>query len=387
MNNRTKLSSTVYECFRAPVAMGIDAFRRGTWNAAPSMSTPRVHHTATRIGDDTVLIAGGRAEGGKPTTRAELFDGYADTWLDVAPMTTPRSHHVAVTLPSGGVLVLGGTRLHGAQGATAEAEIFDPIVRGWFRTAPMSRARTRHAAALLRDGTVLVTGGCGEDGRLPHAEIYDPRTDTWREVAPMRGARSDHSLTPLDNGRVLAAGRSASGGDACEAYELATDRWLRRVNPARTPTAHSATLLPDGTVLLAGGIDPRGSSMASSQIYYPRWSTWGEADGHPACDGHAAVALLDGGVALLGGAKRARDTQMPEVLEQNAIFDPDGGTWSRGPSMPQARYGHTATLLPHKGILVCGGYETFDIGTPASTPLASCSQLTPSWEGFSRITG
>jgi hypothetical protein len=382
MNNRTKLASTVYECLREPVAMGIDAFRRGTWNCAPSMSTPRAHHTATRIGDDALLVAGGRAEGGKPTVRAEIFDAHAQAWNDVAPMKIARSHHVAVKLTNGHVLVLGGTRLHGAQGATAECEIWNPIGHSWYRAASMSHARTRHAAARLRDGTVLVTGGCGEEGRLPHAEIYDPNTDTWREIAPMRGARSDHSLTAIDSGRVLAAGRSASGGDGCEVYEIATNRWLRRVNPPRTPTAHTATLLPDGAVLLAGGIDPRGTSMAGAQIYYPRWSTWDEADAHTACDAHASVALLDGGVALLGGVRRSRDAQVPDVLEQCMIFDPEGGTWSRGPAMPTARHGHTATLLPNAGIIVAGGYDTFD----ASVALASCDIFTPSWEGFSRVT-
>ena len=77
----------------------------------------------------------------------------------------------------------------------------------------MTGARQTAAAALLTDGTVLVTGG--EDGRhgsaLATAERYDPGTDTWSDAGAMTAARKGHTLTALDDGRALVVGGNTGG--------------------------------------------------------------------------------------------------------------------------------------------------------------------------------
>jgi Kelch motif len=77
----------------------------------------------------------------------------------------------------------------------------------------MAGARQTAAAALLKDGTVLVAGG--EDGRLGNpldsTERYDPAGDRWTAAGPMADARRQHTLTALDNGRALVVGGNAGG--------------------------------------------------------------------------------------------------------------------------------------------------------------------------------
>jgi hypothetical protein len=45
-------------------------------------------------------------------------------------------------------------------------------------------------------------------------------------------------------------------------------------------------------------------------------------------------------------------------MSSTEIFDPAFGTWSDGPSLFEARYAHTANLLPSGEVLVSGGFAS-----------------------------
>jgi hypothetical protein len=89
------------------------------------------------------------------------------TWTVTDPMNTARASHTATRLPDGRVLVAGGYSGH----AVSTAELYDPATGTWTGTDDMNVARADHTATLLLDGTVLVAGGT-DDSTL--AEIYDP---------------------------------------------------------------------------------------------------------------------------------------------------------------------------------------------------------------------
>ena len=62
----------------------------------------------------------------------------------------------------------------------------------WTMAPNMNVARVSHAASLLPNGKILVTGGYNGSASLRNADIYDPSTNTWTSVANMNSPRDSH---------------------------------------------------------------------------------------------------------------------------------------------------------------------------------------------------
>jgi hypothetical protein len=157
-------------------------------------------------------------------------------------------------LPNGKVLVAGGLINSGINGATASAEIYDPVAKTWSATGSMTTARALATATLLPNGTVLVAGGycftqLGSMISLASAEIYDPVAGTWKPAANMLSDRYGHSANLLPDGTVLVAG----DGSGAEIYDPATGIWVATSNMIAGRSGSTATVLVSGEPLLAGG--------------------------------------------------------------------------------------------------------------------------------------
>jgi N-acetylneuraminic acid mutarotase len=248
----------------------------------------------------------------------------------------------------------------------------------WTSTGKMVEPRVAsHTATLLPNGKVLVAGGYVYDGGdlvyLSSAELYNPSSGTWTATGNMIEAHAGHTATLLPNGKVLVSGGYRSEPEdhylsSAELYDPSSGTWTATGKMVEARLGHTATLLPDGRVLVAGGDGKSGGIahfLSSAELYDPRSGTW-TATGNmvQARYLHTATLLPDGKVLLAGG-----DNSHSPSAE---LYDPLSGSWTATGNMVEARNSQTATLLPDGKVLVAGGdnshsAELYDPGSGSWT--------------------
>ena len=211
---------------RARDGRGHAASAAGQWrlDVAPgiSLGTPRTSHTATRLLDGRILLAGGDGRDAMYTL-VEIYDPASGALIPAAPLNTPRSGHSATLLGDNRVLVVGG--YNAQQGWLADAELYDPLLNTWTVVPTLYSHGVQHSATLLGDGRVLVTGGCIASGVCSdRAELFDPQSNTWSEAAPLPTDLGSHAAALLDDGRVLVAGGAGSADPRAAGPATSTTR-------------------------------------------------------------------------------------------------------------------------------------------------------------------
>ena len=149
-----------------------------------------------------------------PTASAELYNPATGTFTATGNMTTPRAFHTATLLRNGQVLVTGGcSTINGmcypATSTLSSAELYNPTTGTWTPTGTMTTPRGEHTATLLYTGQVLIAGGANgtqAPNPIASAELYDPTTGAFTTTATMHAARDAYTATPLFNGTVLVTG-------------------------------------------------------------------------------------------------------------------------------------------------------------------------------------
>src|SRR5204863_5995394 len=82
----------------------------GVWTPTGALHVGRQSHTATRLADGTVLVVGGygRAPDFRRLVSAEVYSPTDETWTRTANLHDGRGGHTATRLADGRVLVAGG---------------------------------------------------------------------------------------------------------------------------------------------------------------------------------------------------------------------------------------------------------------------------------------
>jgi hypothetical protein len=242
------------------------------WSPADSMSFPRALSTSTRLADGRVLVAGG--ENGSVTLgSAEIYDPAANTWTSVLSMNTARAGHTAVALPGPGgrVLVAGGQDTYGDAGHLSSAEIYDPAANTWTTIAPMSSGHSFGTATALFDGSVLVLGGESQAGVEARGERFEPGSGTWTPIPPMATPRESYQAVLLSDGRLLAAG--GLDGDAAvasvEIFDPVLPAWSSAGSMVTARFAHALVRMQDGRILMTGGYNFTDVILSSVEVWSP----------------------------------------------------------------------------------------------------------------------
>lgn len=241
------------------------------------------HRTATPLLDGGVLLSGGLVSSSIPVSDVvDRYDPANAQWGGAGHMLHPRVEHTATLLRDGRVLIAGGLSCCQAPPTpefySSTAEIYDPATGQFTAAGSMSAARGGHAAALLTDGRVLISGGDGNDPTPAPlgTEIFDPATGQFSAGGDLQTPRDSHSAVTLTDGRVLliggevpptVAGRVGVGVPSTEIYDPATGRWT--AGPTLDPAFYSSTvtMLSNGKVLIFGGEDTGGAPQSAAALF------------------------------------------------------------------------------------------------------------------------
>ena len=246
----------------------------------------------------------------------------------------------------------------------------------------LSTGRSDHASVRLPDGRVLVAGGTDGTTVLKSVEVFDPSTEKWVAASDMKSARRGHTMTLLQDNKVLVTG----GFDGklalatAEIYDPSSNTWTATIGPmALSHRFHTATLLPDGKVLIAGGAagplitaDPK-----ITEIYTPSTSLFTPGPSlQEARQGHTATLMKDNKVLFIGNS--GDNSAAGKILTYNSAT-PASSTWTTITSPNNERFDHSATIIngtASKIVVIGGGIapktaELYDLDTGEWTGLPS----------------
>ena len=311
----------------------------GLWTSSGALVNARSGHTATAVGDGTILVAGGYDNSGSHFDSAELYS--SGHFALAGAINTARFDHVAVALAGNRVLLGAGTNAF--TGALASLELYT-AGSGWAAAsslASMTTPRLLMTGTLLANGDVVFIGGYNAaDLTLGTSETYHPATNTWSTArGTLVHPRYDAVSTLLRDGRVLVVGGENAAGDFRdgEIYDPTTTTFSDFCGMTDWRAyGHSATLLNDGAVLVAGGHDYLPSRiLASSDLFDLTLDAGVDAsfcirpatvDGGPLRDAAPDAALdasRDGGADARTSPDATSDATTPTPEEDSSA---DGGS-------------------------------------------------------------
>ncbi len=285
--------------------------------------------TLTTLSDGRVLITGGNVDAsgtftGRATDTVEICDPLSGRVDTREPMNEKRAHHTATRLADGRVVIAGGKSW----------QVFDPTDNSWSPPVDMIRSRVRHAAVDLPAETpslsdrVLVIAGLGGGGRW--LEILDPEAMTSRQIPTMLPQYlNDLAAARLADGRVLIVGGQANFDLQTKAYVHVfdpSDESLRRLEniPHRNDGISDHEMVSIGRrVVVLGGEQQVGRQ--DTELDYvaifdgdtDRWEFVG-AMNQPR-DDFAAVRFADDRILMIGGAISRNGVEAPTATSE--IFE------------------------------------------------------------------
>lgn len=191
-----------------------------------TMATARASHTATRLQDGRVLIAGGYGYDEAGATvylgSVEIYEPSSGRFVEGASLKQPRSGHTATLLSDGRVFVAGGEAIvTGTRSALVSGELYDPEKNEWTLMS-IGQARMRHAATLLQSGEVLLSGGferASDSQPTKSTTLVNP--DGVARPGPMlQEHRADHTTIVVRGGDRLVVIGGMNGSGAISTYEM-----------------------------------------------------------------------------------------------------------------------------------------------------------------------
>ncbi|MSR74833.1 MAG: hypothetical protein EXS14_05105 [Planctomycetes bacterium] len=352
--------------------------------ALSTMADWRGLHTATNLVDARYVFITGGGSGAllapTPVASTSMYDHYTRTFQAGPPLAASRVLHSATRLLDGRILIAGG--LDGAAILNwTDGEVYDPATNTFTPVAnQMAGPRAAHTATLLNDGRVLLTGGNTEFSILSAGnfiavfstainttEIYNPVTNTFTPGPIMISKRLGHEAVKLSNGNVLVVG-GINGGinlgvtalptftNTTQIFNPITNTFTSSGNIASSRLKPYLQLLPSGNVLMAGGAAGTFiTSTATTEIRNASTGAWSAGQLMPVGSVLGGAVRRPNGSLLIGGGGQgtlANFTAGAQVIQYT-----EGIGWSALNNLPATRMNNSVNLMPDGTYLLAGGID------------------------------
>ncbi len=272
----------------------------------------------------------------------------SEVWTLEAPMPVPRIHHTASTVGDK-IYLIGG------ENTWRRVDQFDPAGRRWSPLQDAPEDFRGHAAVVI-DGKIYVVGG-EERGICTFKSAcweYDPSADNWTRRADRPLAATGLAAVSLD-GKPIAIGGKPAGGPqpgsaAVHSFDPVSNTWTALPSlPVRTGGCRAAAVA--GRVYLFAGVhDDR--SYVDTFIFDPLTNTWEPGVAQPRSrwvSSYSNCVVMDSDQIVIAGG----DTQQG-VWSAVDVFDCAQQEWCLGPPLPSPRAAHAVAVCGDM-IYVFGG--------------------------------
>lgn len=317
--------------------------KKNAWTPCAPLTVARSHHAAVLLPDGRVLVTGGTTHESVDgqnrfvaLASAELYDPAKNKWTAAAPMADARNGHTATLLGDGTVLVVGGAREQRQH--LASVECFDAAKNAWHTEKPLDVARWLHTAVRTSEGDVVVAGGRsnasqekkGPGVSIADVERFDVNARSWTTLPPMSEPRQRTSFIAAGEGALIVIGgqTTTSSTNYAETWRPGLTQWEAFQNHlSMSLSAHTGTRLPDGDLVVIGGEPPNAVDTTRVQRWRAKTKEWclaGELkDGRKT---HSATLLNDGRVLVVGGTSGGLPEKTAELWApaEGKCEDPPG---------------------------------------------------------------
>ncbi len=188
----------------------------GTFTSIGPLTTARSAHSAVLLKDGRVLIAGGD---NVTASSAELFDPQTLKFTRTGAMTCNSLFGSAIPLPSGKVLFFTCFTV-------PQVDIYDPSSGTFSVDGNLLQLNALKTVTLLTNGQVLLAGGIVQSGSIAtetrSTQLYNPATHVATPTADMNVARYYHAAALLQDGHVLVSGGQPVNGQLYTSAEIYT---------------------------------------------------------------------------------------------------------------------------------------------------------------------
>jgi hypothetical protein len=221
-----------------------------------------------------VLLLGGANGTNNIVATGDVWDPATGVATPIAPMSSPRLGHTATLLADGRVFVSGGVfhidpadQFSPLNNTLKSTAVWNPATNLWTPGPDLPQKLIGHAASLLPNGQVLITGGIEITSLLgfPLATYvatcrrYDPGTNSFAAAGAMPSARGFHAqLTRTDGSVVIAGGTRISGITPvvladCARYTLGTNAFAA-IGSMTSPRAYPQLVEAGPGLVAIGGL-------------------------------------------------------------------------------------------------------------------------------------